>query len=60
MGVPVVSARPVWQALGADRQRQRRPRPRAALRAGPDTRYLVMEKGARGIGHVRYLCELVP
>ncbi|MEU8085051.1 UDP-N-acetylmuramoyl-tripeptide--D-alanyl-D-alanine ligase [Micromonospora sp. NPDC049101] len=34
--------------------------PYTALRAGPDTRYLVMEKGARGIGHVRYLCELVP
>ncbi|MFF0314516.1 UDP-N-acetylmuramoyl-tripeptide--D-alanyl-D-alanine ligase [Micromonospora sp. NPDC005252] len=34
--------------------------PYTALLAGPDTRYLVMEKGARGIGHVRYLCELVP
>ncbi|MEV1330140.1 UDP-N-acetylmuramoyl-tripeptide--D-alanyl-D-alanine ligase [Micromonospora costi] len=34
--------------------------PYTALKAGPDTRYLVMEKGARGIGHVRYLCELVP
>ncbi|MGC4847863.1 UDP-N-acetylmuramoyl-tripeptide--D-alanyl-D-alanine ligase [Micromonospora sp. DT15] len=34
--------------------------PYTALRADPDTRYLVMEKGARGIGHVRYLCELVP
>ncbi|KAB1938649.1 UDP-N-acetylmuramoyl-tripeptide--D-alanyl-D-alanine ligase [Micromonospora sp. ALFpr18c] len=34
--------------------------PYTALRAGPDTRYLVMEKGARGIGHVRYLCELAP
>ncbi|WP_330465982.1 UDP-N-acetylmuramoyl-tripeptide--D-alanyl-D-alanine ligase [Micromonospora zamorensis] len=34
--------------------------PYTALQAGPDTRYLVMEKGARGIGHVRYLCELVP
>lgn len=34
--------------------------PYTVLLAGPDTRYLVMEKGARGIGHVRYLCELVP
>ncbi|MET7749976.1 UDP-N-acetylmuramoyl-tripeptide--D-alanyl-D-alanine ligase [Micromonospora sp. NPDC005367] len=34
--------------------------PYTALKAGPETRYLVMEKGARGIGHVRYLCELVP
>ncbi|WP_240638936.1 UDP-N-acetylmuramoyl-tripeptide--D-alanyl-D-alanine ligase [Micromonospora ureilytica] len=34
--------------------------PYTALRADPDTRYLVMEKGARGVGHVRYLCELVP
>ncbi|MET8279132.1 UDP-N-acetylmuramoyl-tripeptide--D-alanyl-D-alanine ligase [Micromonospora sp. NPDC005174] len=34
--------------------------PYTALLAGTDTRYLVMEKGARGIGHVRYLCELVP
>ncbi|MEU6203625.1 UDP-N-acetylmuramoyl-tripeptide--D-alanyl-D-alanine ligase [Micromonospora musae] len=34
--------------------------PYTALKADPETRYLVMEKGARGIGHVRYLCELVP
>jgi UDP-N-acetylmuramoyl-tripeptide--D-alanyl-D-alanine ligase len=34
--------------------------PYTALQAGPDTRYLVMEKGARGVGHVRYLCEVVP
>ncbi|MBQ1032292.1 UDP-N-acetylmuramoyl-tripeptide--D-alanyl-D-alanine ligase [Micromonospora parva] len=34
--------------------------PYTALQADPDTRYLVMEKGARGVGHVRYLCELVP
>ncbi|MFD6567374.1 UDP-N-acetylmuramoyl-tripeptide--D-alanyl-D-alanine ligase [Micromonospora profundi] len=34
--------------------------PYTALQADPGTRYLVMEKGARGIGHVRYLCELVP
>ncbi|MGW1058017.1 UDP-N-acetylmuramoyl-tripeptide--D-alanyl-D-alanine ligase [Micromonospora rubida] len=34
--------------------------PWTALRAGPDTRFLVLEKGARGVGHVRYLCEVVP
>ncbi|MFC5922567.1 UDP-N-acetylmuramoyl-tripeptide--D-alanyl-D-alanine ligase [Micromonospora vulcania] len=34
--------------------------PYTALLAGPDTRYLVLEKGSRGVGHVRYLCELVP
>ncbi|SIN09799.1 UDP-N-acetylmuramoyl-tripeptide--D-alanyl-D-alanine ligase [Micromonospora cremea] len=34
--------------------------PHTALRAGPDTRYLVLEKGSRGVGHVRYLCEIVP
>ncbi|RKN34635.1 UDP-N-acetylmuramoyl-tripeptide--D-alanyl-D-alanine ligase [Micromonospora musae] len=34
--------------------------PYTALKADSETRYLVMEKGARGIGHVRYLCELVP
>ncbi|PWR13458.1 UDP-N-acetylmuramoyl-tripeptide--D-alanyl-D-alanine ligase [Micromonospora acroterricola] len=34
--------------------------PYTALRAGTDTRYLVMEKGARGVGHVRYLCDVVP
>ncbi|MEU5552423.1 UDP-N-acetylmuramoyl-tripeptide--D-alanyl-D-alanine ligase [Micromonospora sp. NPDC047793] len=34
--------------------------PYTALQAGPTTRYLVMEKGARGIGHVRYLCEVAP
>ncbi|WP_410810961.1 UDP-N-acetylmuramoyl-tripeptide--D-alanyl-D-alanine ligase [Micromonospora sp. 067-2] len=34
--------------------------PYTALQAGPDTRYLVLEKGARGVGHVRYLCEVVP
>jgi UDP-N-acetylmuramoyl-tripeptide--D-alanyl-D-alanine ligase len=34
--------------------------PYTALQAGPETRYLVMEKGARGVGHVRYLCEVVP
>ncbi|MEU8261311.1 UDP-N-acetylmuramoyl-tripeptide--D-alanyl-D-alanine ligase [Micromonospora sp. NPDC048999] len=34
--------------------------PYTALQAGPQTRYLVMEKGARGVGHVRYLCDVVP
>ncbi|MGY0007833.1 UDP-N-acetylmuramoyl-tripeptide--D-alanyl-D-alanine ligase [Micromonospora sp. I033] len=34
--------------------------PYTALQAGPETRYLVMEKGARGVGHVRYLCDVVP
>ncbi|MEV6815780.1 UDP-N-acetylmuramoyl-tripeptide--D-alanyl-D-alanine ligase [Micromonospora sp. NPDC051296] len=34
--------------------------PYTALQAGPSTRYLVMEKGARGIGHVRYLCDVAP
>ncbi|MGY4683299.1 UDP-N-acetylmuramoyl-tripeptide--D-alanyl-D-alanine ligase [Micromonospora aurantiaca (nom. illeg.)] len=34
--------------------------PYTALQATPETRYLVMEKGARGVGHVRYLCDVVP
>jgi UDP-N-acetylmuramoyl-tripeptide--D-alanyl-D-alanine ligase len=34
--------------------------PYTALQADEQTRYLVLEKGARGPGHVRYLCELVP
>ncbi|GAA2700667.1 UDP-N-acetylmuramoyl-tripeptide--D-alanyl-D-alanine ligase [Micromonospora olivasterospora] len=34
--------------------------PWTALQAGPETRFLVLEKGARGVGHVRYLCEVVP
>ncbi len=34
--------------------------PYTALKAGPETRFLVMEKGARGVGHVRYLCDVVP
>ncbi|MGC4895894.1 UDP-N-acetylmuramoyl-tripeptide--D-alanyl-D-alanine ligase [Micromonospora sp. DT31] len=34
--------------------------PYTALQATAETRYLVMEKGARGVGHVRYLCEVVP
>jgi len=34
--------------------------PVTVLRAGSDTSYLVVEMGARGIGHVRYLCEIAP
>ena len=34
--------------------------PLTALRATSSTRFLVMEMGARGIGHVRYLCDIAP
>ncbi|MFE5872073.1 UDP-N-acetylmuramoyl-tripeptide--D-alanyl-D-alanine ligase [Streptomyces roseifaciens] len=34
--------------------------PLTALTAGPETRTLVLEMGARGIGHIRYLTELTP
>lgn len=34
--------------------------PLTVLRAEPATRYLVVEMGARGEGHLRYLCELAP
>ncbi|WP_109506050.1 UDP-N-acetylmuramoyl-tripeptide--D-alanyl-D-alanine ligase [Nocardioides speluncae] len=34
--------------------------PLTVLRAKTETRYLVVEMGARGIGHLSYLCELVP
>jgi UDP-N-acetylmuramoyl-tripeptide--D-alanyl-D-alanine ligase len=34
--------------------------PLTVLRADEDTRYLVLEMGARGIGHIKYLCELAP
>ena len=34
--------------------------PMTVLRATTDTRYLVVEMGARGIGHIAYLCELSP
>ncbi|MGN6612867.1 MAG: UDP-N-acetylmuramoyl-tripeptide--D-alanyl-D-alanine ligase [Angustibacter sp.] len=33
--------------------------PLTALRIEPDTRYLVLEMGARGGGHIRYLTEIV-
>ncbi|MDG4788767.1 UDP-N-acetylmuramoyl-tripeptide--D-alanyl-D-alanine ligase [Micromonospora sp. WMMD1102] len=34
--------------------------PYTALQADGETRFLVLEKGARGLGHVRYLCEIAP
>jgi UDP-N-acetylmuramoyl-tripeptide--D-alanyl-D-alanine ligase len=34
--------------------------PLTALRADAGTRFLVLEMGARGAGHVRYLCEIAP
>jgi UDP-N-acetylmuramoyl-tripeptide--D-alanyl-D-alanine ligase len=34
--------------------------PYTVLRATPQTRWLVLELGARGPGHVRYLCEVAP
>jgi len=32
--------------------------PYTVLKAGPTTRFLVLEMGARGIGHIRYLTDL--
>ncbi|GAA3296134.1 UDP-N-acetylmuramoyl-tripeptide--D-alanyl-D-alanine ligase [Dactylosporangium vinaceum] len=34
--------------------------PYTALKADAATRFLVLEMGARGIGHLRYLCEIAP
>ncbi len=34
--------------------------PLTVLRADADTAYLVVEMGARGIGHIGYLCEIAP
>jgi UDP-N-acetylmuramoyl-tripeptide--D-alanyl-D-alanine ligase len=34
--------------------------PYTALRATADTRYLVLEMGSRGAGHIRYLCDIAP
>ncbi|WP_459970949.1 UDP-N-acetylmuramoyl-tripeptide--D-alanyl-D-alanine ligase [Nocardioides pyridinolyticus] len=34
--------------------------PLTVLRADADTRFLVLEMGARGIGHIAYLCEIAP
>jgi len=34
--------------------------PLTVLRAGPDAAYLVVEMGARGTGHISYLCQIAP
>jgi UDP-N-acetylmuramoyl-tripeptide--D-alanyl-D-alanine ligase len=34
--------------------------PLTVLRADADTAYLVVEMGARGIGHISYLCDIAP
>ena len=34
--------------------------PLTVLRADPETRYLVIEMGARGIGHIASLCRIAP
>jgi UDP-N-acetylmuramoyl-tripeptide--D-alanyl-D-alanine ligase len=34
--------------------------PLTVLRADPDTRFLVLEMGARGIGHIAELCAIAP
>jgi UDP-N-acetylmuramoyl-tripeptide--D-alanyl-D-alanine ligase len=34
--------------------------PYTVLQATPETRYLVLEMGARGIGHIRHLAEVAP
>jgi UDP-N-acetylmuramoyl-tripeptide--D-alanyl-D-alanine ligase len=34
--------------------------PLTALRADESTTYLVVEMGARGVGHIGYLCEIAP
>jgi UDP-N-acetylmuramoyl-tripeptide--D-alanyl-D-alanine ligase len=34
--------------------------PYTVLKADADTRFLVLEMGARGVGHLRYLCEIAP
>ena len=34
--------------------------PYTALQADPDTRFLVLEMGARGVGHLEYLCGIAP
>jgi UDP-N-acetylmuramoyl-tripeptide--D-alanyl-D-alanine ligase len=34
--------------------------PYTVLRATPETRYLVLEKSARGVGHIRFLTEIAP
>ncbi|MDQ1657143.1 MAG: UDP-N-acetylmuramoyl-tripeptide--D-alanyl-D-alanine ligase [Cryptosporangiaceae bacterium] len=34
--------------------------PYTVLKADPSTRFLVLEKGARGLGHIRWLTEVAP
>lgn len=34
--------------------------PLTVLRATPETRHLVVEMGARGLGHIAYLCRIAP
>ena len=34
--------------------------PLTVLRADESTRYLVLEMGSRGVGHLKYLCEIAP
>jgi UDP-N-acetylmuramoyl-tripeptide--D-alanyl-D-alanine ligase len=34
--------------------------PLTVLRADEATRYLVLEMGSRGVGHLKYLCEIAP
>ncbi|GAA3251524.1 UDP-N-acetylmuramoyl-tripeptide--D-alanyl-D-alanine ligase [Dactylosporangium siamense] len=34
--------------------------PYTVLKAGAGTRYLVLEMGSRGAGHLRYLCDIAP
>jgi UDP-N-acetylmuramoyl-tripeptide--D-alanyl-D-alanine ligase len=34
--------------------------PYTVLKADAGTRFLVLEMGARGVGHLRYLCEIAP
>jgi UDP-N-acetylmuramoyl-tripeptide--D-alanyl-D-alanine ligase len=34
--------------------------PYTVLRASPDTRFLVLETSARGVGHIRHLTEIAP
>ncbi|RLV56072.1 UDP-N-acetylmuramoyl-tripeptide--D-alanyl-D-alanine ligase [Aeromicrobium phragmitis] len=34
--------------------------PLTVLRAAEDTRYLVVEMGARGVGHIAHLCRIAP
>ncbi len=34
--------------------------PLTVLRAGPETHHLVVEMGARGLGHIAYLCSVAP